>query len=294
VTTRTSSAVGNPITFTGRRLDAETGLMYYRARMYSIELGRFVGRDPIGAVENVVGVGVLSALVRSVLGVSAKAHRPTTSRDMREPVLTTLRSWRVVRSAAGSWGRVVRALLVEHRLSNIYESAYPTPGTDAAGLFVECGKPNVIVLPIDPPAGVQFPSPDEYDSETLTAVTVFINRCDKDENHKKCEKSSKSDVCFLYKEPRDRCVYAACICVCNPYNPADDSPRPTDPMVGWVKVCDYSSESYLAVTIQHTFWTPESGLAEPPEMQFPDEPTPLDWNPGQPMQQVTPFGPPGP
>jgi len=42
-----ASAYGNPWTFTGRRLDSETGLMYYRARMYSTELGRFVGRDPL-------------------------------------------------------------------------------------------------------------------------------------------------------------------------------------------------------------------------------------------------------
>jgi len=41
------SAKGNPWTFTGRRLDSESGLMYYRARMYSPELGRFAGRDPL-------------------------------------------------------------------------------------------------------------------------------------------------------------------------------------------------------------------------------------------------------
>jgi RHS repeat-associated protein len=40
------SLYGNPWTFTGRRLDQETGLMYYRNRMYSVELGRFVSRDP--------------------------------------------------------------------------------------------------------------------------------------------------------------------------------------------------------------------------------------------------------
>ena len=41
----TYSEYGNPWTFTGRRLDGETGLMYYRNRIYSVDLGRFVGRD---------------------------------------------------------------------------------------------------------------------------------------------------------------------------------------------------------------------------------------------------------
>ncbi|MDZ7617057.1 MAG: RHS repeat-associated core domain-containing protein, partial [Patescibacteria group bacterium] len=33
------STIGNPYLFTGRRLDPETGLYYYRARMYDAELG---------------------------------------------------------------------------------------------------------------------------------------------------------------------------------------------------------------------------------------------------------------
>jgi len=40
--------VGNPYRFTGRRLDSETGLYYYRARHYSTEMGRFLSHDPIG------------------------------------------------------------------------------------------------------------------------------------------------------------------------------------------------------------------------------------------------------
>jgi len=36
------------VTFTGRRSDPESELMYFRNRYYSPELGRFVGRDPIG------------------------------------------------------------------------------------------------------------------------------------------------------------------------------------------------------------------------------------------------------
>jgi RHS repeat-associated protein len=39
---------GVPFKYTGRRLDAGTGLYYYRARYYSAALGRFLQVDPIG------------------------------------------------------------------------------------------------------------------------------------------------------------------------------------------------------------------------------------------------------
>jgi len=41
------SSVGNPFMFTGRRFDDESGLYYYRLRMYSPTLGRFLQRDPL-------------------------------------------------------------------------------------------------------------------------------------------------------------------------------------------------------------------------------------------------------
>jgi RHS repeat-associated protein len=44
----TTSSVGNPYMFTGRRYDTETGLYYYRFRYYSTLLGRFLQTDPIG------------------------------------------------------------------------------------------------------------------------------------------------------------------------------------------------------------------------------------------------------
>jgi RHS repeat-associated protein len=47
------SAIGNPWTFTGRQLDEETGLYYYRARYYDCGKGRFLQRDSLGYVENV-------------------------------------------------------------------------------------------------------------------------------------------------------------------------------------------------------------------------------------------------
>jgi len=43
-----ASSIGNPYQFTGRRLDLETGLYYYRARYYSPSIGRFLQVDPIG------------------------------------------------------------------------------------------------------------------------------------------------------------------------------------------------------------------------------------------------------
>jgi RHS repeat-associated protein len=41
------SAIGNPWMFTGRQLDEETGLYYYRARYYDSTKGRFLQRDPL-------------------------------------------------------------------------------------------------------------------------------------------------------------------------------------------------------------------------------------------------------
>ena len=47
-TSRTSSQFANTTLYTGRELDTETGLYYYRARYYNADLATFVGRDPIG------------------------------------------------------------------------------------------------------------------------------------------------------------------------------------------------------------------------------------------------------
>jgi len=46
------SSVANPYYFTGRRLDTETGLYYYRARYYMPGLGRFLQADPIGYADS--------------------------------------------------------------------------------------------------------------------------------------------------------------------------------------------------------------------------------------------------
>ncbi len=45
---RSSSTYDNEYTYTGRRLDKETGIYQYRHRVYEAGLGRFASRDPIG------------------------------------------------------------------------------------------------------------------------------------------------------------------------------------------------------------------------------------------------------
>jgi RHS repeat-associated protein len=49
--TVSTSPIGNPFMYTGRRLDEETGLYYYRACHYSPTLKRFVQRDPLEYVD---------------------------------------------------------------------------------------------------------------------------------------------------------------------------------------------------------------------------------------------------
>ena len=45
------TAYNNYYGFTGRYLDEETGLWYFRARYFDTELGRFISRDPLGYVD---------------------------------------------------------------------------------------------------------------------------------------------------------------------------------------------------------------------------------------------------
>jgi len=47
-TTGSASVYANPLMFTAREYDAESGLYYYRARYYSPSIGRFLQTDPIG------------------------------------------------------------------------------------------------------------------------------------------------------------------------------------------------------------------------------------------------------
>jgi RHS repeat-associated protein len=48
VLAQSADSIENPFTYTARESDIETGLMYYRARFFNPQIGRFISEDPIG------------------------------------------------------------------------------------------------------------------------------------------------------------------------------------------------------------------------------------------------------
>ena len=56
-TLQSNSELGNPYMYTGRRLDSETGLYYYRARYMNADQGRFISRDPSGLWADMANIG---------------------------------------------------------------------------------------------------------------------------------------------------------------------------------------------------------------------------------------------
>ena len=93
VTVLAGSSVGNPWTFTGRRLDGETGLMYYRTRMYSAELGRFLQRDQIDDVENHMNVSPYSWLVNTYAARSQSVRENNLYMYVRNNPITFVDPW---------------------------------------------------------------------------------------------------------------------------------------------------------------------------------------------------------
>ncbi len=83
-----TSQIGNPFTYTGRRLDEETGLFYYRARHYSSELKRFIQRDPLEYVDGPNAYGYVSArstIRRDPLGLEDDGDDEATPLDLPSP-----------------------------------------------------------------------------------------------------------------------------------------------------------------------------------------------------------------
>jgi RHS repeat-associated protein len=135
--TVSASPIGNPFMYTGRRLDEETGLYYYRARHYSPALKRFVQRDPLEYVDGPNAAAYVS-------------NRPTAStdptglkwKDNKDYNKAYAERYAKVRRAKGC-DRVLRNLLgeIERSERNKIQQAWrlwlDDPWTEAA--YVACG-----------------------------------------------------------------------------------------------------------------------------------------------------------
>ena len=74
------SAYDNQYGFTGRYLDAETGLWYFRARYFSTEMGRFVSRDPLGYVD---GMSMYAGYFAQYFEIDPTGHATAVPRPPR-------------------------------------------------------------------------------------------------------------------------------------------------------------------------------------------------------------------
>ena len=100
-TTQGSSYVGNPLLFTGREFDAESGKYHYRARAYDAEAGRFLQRDPLGYVDG-LGLyeyvqGAPSSLIdpsgRTTVRIPYSAPKNATKRQHKEAAHAAIKKY---------------------------------------------------------------------------------------------------------------------------------------------------------------------------------------------------------
>ena len=114
---RSASSYAVEYTFTGRRLEGETGLYYFRHRMYHSQMGRFVSRDPLGysgSKRNLAAYGAgMPTVVADPLGTKCGCPKPDIKKTLQADLSSfpdgqkTAELWRMVRESfpySNSWG----------------------------------------------------------------------------------------------------------------------------------------------------------------------------------------------
>ena len=103
-----SSYAANPYGFSGRRYDVETGLWYYRNRMYHAALGRFLQRDPAGYVDGMHLYAYVMNNPMAYVDPSGMRAREFVT-DMVDGVSDFLR--RLSSQVAGAWNSAVASIV---------------------------------------------------------------------------------------------------------------------------------------------------------------------------------------
>jgi len=137
------STIGNPVLFTGQRLDTETGLYHYKARAYDPAHGRFLQRDPllyINGLNPYLYVGNSPTFLVDPLGLFEVTGWDWLDRKLnwvaekRDAVLGVERADRLRQNVATTLGNAQQAV----RESEVVDAVQT--GLDAAGMVPVVGE----------------------------------------------------------------------------------------------------------------------------------------------------------
>nr|WP_319392652.1 RHS repeat-associated core domain-containing protein [uncultured Desulfobacter sp.] len=133
--TTTGSTIGNPFGYTGRRWDNDSGLWYYRNRMYSASLGRFMQRDPAGYVD---GLNLYTYVLNNPLRYTDPDG--LMARDAWDSIDPTLAS---IKGGISDY-------LADRGLENYEQGYYVAAAIDSVGLAIVEGAPeNKVELAVE-------------------------------------------------------------------------------------------------------------------------------------------------
>ncbi len=122
---------GNDLLYTGREYDRGTGLYYYRARYYDLEIGRFISEDPLGFAAGINFYAYVN-------------NNPINFNDPTGKLVTPETIWDVANVGIGSYSLT----------SNLREGNYGWAAIDAVGLGYDVFATAVPFLPAGVSAGL--------------------------------------------------------------------------------------------------------------------------------------------